>query len=77
MLGDEDESLLKLALKAGFALALPHSYQSSWNAGPCCGEAKEQGIPDVDFIGGVAKELKQTYSRLYLGGYSNGGDSVN
>ena len=28
----------------------PQGYENSWNAGWCCGEAKDEGIDDVGFI---------------------------
>lgn len=49
----------------------------TWNAGTCCGYAKDNRIDDVGFIRVLLKDLAKNYSidpkRVYSTGISNGG----
>lgn len=49
----------------------------TWNAGRCCGYAKEHKIDDVGFAKVMLRELQQDFSidskRIYATGISNGG----
>ncbi len=54
----------------------PQGYQNSWNAGWCCGEAKDEELDDVGFILEVIAQITDEYpideSRIYASGHSNG-----
>ncbi|MGH9077878.1 MAG: alpha/beta hydrolase family esterase, partial [Acidimicrobiales bacterium] len=60
-------------------LVYPFGYQMSWNAGTCCGAAKDAGVNDVAFISGVVDKVLSDHptsteaSQVFLVGYSNGG----
>ena len=49
---------------------------ATWNAGGCCGRAREQNVDDVEFVRAVVADVKQRYhvdaSRIYATGMSNG-----
>ena len=49
----------------------------TWNGGYCCGEAMEQGVDDVAFVGQLLDELAIRWpmdeKRIYATGISNGG----
>ena len=49
----------------------------TWNAGGCCGYARDKDIDDVDFISTVLDYLMENYAvdttRVYATGMSNGG----
>lgn len=75
MLGS-NPNLVEMAWKEGFNLVLPHGLGDppSWNAGPCCGDAKKRNLDDTGFIRQLTKQLlQQGFSTFYLGGFSNGG----
>ena len=61
----------------GFVVVYPEGYESSWNAGTCCGEAAADGIDDVSFlvavVDDVASRLCVDRDRVYASGMSNGG----
>jgi polyhydroxybutyrate depolymerase len=48
-----------------------------WNAGTCCGTAKESGVDDVGFVlallADLARDLDLDRTRVYAVGHSNGG----
>ena len=50
---------------------------NTWNAGSCCGYAKEHNVDDVGFIRAMVKQLEADYpinpKRIYATGISNGG----
>ena len=54
----------------------PQGYENSWNAGWCCGEAKDEGIDDVGFITDLIDYISSNFSvdssRIYSSGHSNG-----
>jgi polyhydroxybutyrate depolymerase len=62
---------------AGFILVMPNGYQSSWNAGTCCGGAATAKLDDVGLMRAIFKEvsghLNIDLSRVYATGLSNGG----
>jgi polyhydroxybutyrate depolymerase len=70
--------------RAGFLVAYPEGTGKSlfgrtvgtWNAGRCCGYAKEQNIDDVGFIRKLIDDIGGRYSldrrRVYATGHSNG-----
>ena len=49
----------------------------AWNAGACCGLARDEGIDDVGFIVAMIADIQSDYAidpeRIYLAGYSNRG----
>jgi polyhydroxybutyrate depolymerase len=49
----------------------------TWNAGGCCGYAKQQQVDDVSFLRAVTARIEQDYRidprRVYAAGISNGG----
>jgi polyhydroxybutyrate depolymerase len=61
----------------GFILVMPNGYQSSWNAGTCCGAAATAKLDDVGLMRAIFKEvsghLNIDLSRVYATGLSNGG----
>lgn len=68
-----------VAASRGYAVAYPHGFRNSWNAGWCCGEAASARRPadDVDFLLGMRAQLLATQPRLdprrvWLSGHSNG-----
>lgn len=48
----------------------------SWNAGRCCGDAKEKNIDDVGFVSAILEKIKKDFNvdenRIFITGYSNG-----
>jgi polyhydroxybutyrate depolymerase len=61
----------------GFIALYPDGYESSWNAGLCCGAAADEGIDDVGFLEAVldhaSARLCVDRARVYATGMSNGG----
>ncbi|MFC0168150.1 alpha/beta hydrolase family esterase [Pseudoduganella danionis] len=59
------------------ASRLPGGRLATWNAGGCCGYARDQNIDDVAFLRAVVAELKERYridsARVFATGMSNGG----
>lgn len=69
----------RLADQEGVVVAYPEGsgpFLRSWNAGDCCGYAKQRGIDDVGFIASVLQDLARRLpidrTRVYVTGYSNG-----
>lgn len=71
------------AEQAGFVAVFPNGYSpfpsgklATWNAGICCGGARDKNIDDVGFVREVVKRLKVQLnvdeSRVYTSGMSNG-----
>ena len=54
----------------------PQGYEDSWNAGWCCGQAKDEEINDVGFILQLIDYISANFSidesRIYASGHSNG-----
>ncbi|MFH1436434.1 MAG: PHB depolymerase family esterase [Pseudomonadota bacterium] len=65
----------------GFIVAYPDGYQSSWNAGGCCGQASSENIDDVGYLKAVVAHLTERLCidqrRVYATGLSNGGHMSN
>ncbi|MFT3663424.1 alpha/beta hydrolase family esterase [Piscinibacter sp.] len=69
--------------RTGFVVVFPNGVGAlgdelaTWNAGRCCGQAKEKNIDDVGFIRLVVSNLKRQLKidpeRVYATGMSNGG----
>lgn len=72
----------RLANREGFVVAYPEGsgpvgrHLLTWNAGDCCGYAREHGVDDVGFVGGVLRDLARRLpvdpTRVYVTGHSNG-----
>lgn len=84
MADDEKYGLQKKAVEAGFVVAFPNGYSklpsakfATWNAGGCCGDARDRGVDDVAFARAVVAAIKGRYSidasRVFATGMSNGG----
>ena len=65
------------ARRSGFAVVYPVGIQRTWNAGRCCGPARQMGIDDVGFVMTVVDRLIDEDgidpTRVYATGISNGG----
>jgi polyhydroxybutyrate depolymerase len=69
--------------QAGFVAVYPQGSdrpggrQLTWNAGFCCGYARDTGVDDVGFLRGLIERLHAAYGtdprRTYAAGHSNGG----
>ncbi|MCB6183942.1 prolyl oligopeptidase family serine peptidase [Leeia sp. TBRC 13508] len=80
---DSNYHLISKSDSAGFILALPNGVGTigdklaTWNAGRCCGKARDENVNDVGFAKAVVEYMKQHYSvdarRVYAIGMSNGG----
>lgn len=80
----ENYGLTRKADEAGFIVAFPNGYSkfpggklATWNAGGCCGEARDKGSDDVGFARAVVAALQARYNidaaRVFATGMSNGG----
>ncbi len=81
---DENYGVITASEKYGFIAVMPNGYSKSrrghfatWNAGACCGEARDRKIDDVGFIAEVIARVKRQAAiddaRVYAMGMSNGG----
>jgi len=68
----------------GYVVAFPNGYSrlpggklATWNAGACCGAARDKNIDDVGFVRALLAQLKQQLNvdpaRVFADGISNGG----
>lgn len=68
----------------GFVVAFPNGYSkfnsgkfATWNAGKCCGDARDKNIDDVGFIKELVKRVSSQLSidknKIFATGMSNGG----
>lgn len=84
MADDANYGLQKKADEAGFVVAFPNGHSkfpggrlATWNAGGCCGDARDRGVDDVGFIRAVVAAIRQRYGidadRVFAAGMSNGG----
>ena len=84
MADDERYGLIGKSERAGFVVAFPNGYSkfpggrfATWNAGDCCGDARDRKVDDVGFLRAVVAQLnarlKLDPSRIYATGMSNGG----
>lgn len=76
--------LVAKAESAGFIAVFPNGYSrlrsgllATWNAGNCCGPARDQQIDDVGFVRAVLAQVQSRYNvdrqRMFATGMSNGG----
>jgi polyhydroxybutyrate depolymerase len=65
------------AAKYGFVIAAPAGIEATWNAGACCGAARDAGVDDIGFINGMLTQVLATEpvdpNQVYAAGASNGG----
>ena len=87
MADDEKYGLQRKADAAGFVVAFPNGYSklpapmsgrfATWNAGGCCGDARDRKVDDVSFARAVVTAIQGRYSidatRVFATGMSNGG----
>jgi polyhydroxybutyrate depolymerase len=84
MADDTRYGLQRQADKSGFIVAFPNGASklpggqfATWNAGACCGYARDQGSDDVGFAREVVSAIEARYavdrSRVFATGMSNGG----
>lgn len=84
MADDARYGLVSKADAAGFIVVFPSGYSklpggkfATWNAGNCCGDARDRNIDDVGFVRALVRQLQATYpvdaQRIYAAGMSNGG----
>jgi polyhydroxybutyrate depolymerase len=66
-----------LAEEYNFIIVLPQGIKNSWNAGICCGYARNNNIDDVQFVSDLIDEISSEYcinpKRIFATGMSNGG----
>lgn len=81
---DARYGLISASDRDGFVVAFPNGYSkrpdgsfATWNAGRCCGAARDNNIDDVGFIRQVVANLTRQMNidraRVYATGMSNGG----
>lgn len=84
MADDANYGLISQSDQAGFVIAFPNGYSkfpggrfATWNAGGCCGDARDKGVDDVGFARAVVAylqaRLKLDATRIFAIGMSNGG----
>lgn len=84
MADDAHYGLPSAADRAGWIIAFPNGHSrwpggrlATWNAGHCCGEARDQGVDDVAFLRALVAELRTHLDidpgRVFAMGMSNGG----
>lgn len=84
MADDTRYGLQRQADQGGFIVAFPNGASrlpggrlATWNAGACCGYARDQDSDDVGFARAVVSAIKARYavdaSRVFATGMSNGG----
>ncbi|XHS80131.1 alpha/beta hydrolase family esterase [Burkholderiaceae bacterium UC74_6] len=81
---DEQYGLITKSEQAGFIVAFPNGFSrlpggplATWNAGTCCGQARDRNIDDVGFLRAVVADVERRLAvdarRVYATGMSNGG----
>jgi polyhydroxybutyrate depolymerase len=84
MAQDARYGLIAKADAAGFIVVFPGGFSrfpggkfAAWNAGNCCGDARDRAVDDVGFTRELVKRLQVAYRidahRVYAVGMSNGG----
>lgn len=84
MADDSKYGLQRKADEAGFVVAFPNGDSrfsggrfATWNAGGCCGDARDRKVDDVAFARAVVAAVQARYSidatRVFATGMSNGG----
>lgn len=81
---DSKYGLITKSERTGSIVVFPNGYSrrdsgrlATWNAGECCGAAKDANVDDVGFIRAMLIEVRKTLNidedRIYATGMSNGG----
>lgn len=81
---DENYGVISASERHGFIAVFPNGYSrnrrglfATWNAGACCGDARDRNVDDVGFLAAVIDRVKRQASvddaRVYAIGMSNGG----
>lgn len=81
---DSYYGLISKSDSAGFAAVFPNGYSrlrsgklATWNAGICCGAARDRGMDDVGFLRAVVKDVQSKLNidpgKIFASGMSNGG----
>jgi len=81
---DENYGQISKSERENFIVVFPNGYSrmpsgklATWNAGDCCGPARNRNIDDVGFIrqvvGNVTQQLNIDRQRIFATGMSNGG----
>lgn len=81
---DKYYHLISKSEEAGFIAVFPNGYSrfrsgklATWNAGICCGKARDENIDDASVIKAVVADIKTRANidnnRIYANGMSNGG----
>lgn len=81
---DANYGLITKSEREGFIAVFPNGFSklrsgkfATWNAGTCCGEARERNVDDVGFIRRVVERVTSQMNidrkRIYATGMSNGG----
>ncbi len=76
--------LVEQAQASGWVVVFPNGYSrlpggqlATWNAGLCCGAARDRGVDDVGFVRAVVADVQRRVPvdarRLFATGMSNGG----
>ena len=84
MARDELYGLISQSDKEGFVLIFPNGYSkltsgkfATWNAGACCGDARDKNIDDVGFVKTIVQNISGQMNidrnRIFATGMSNGG----
>ncbi len=84
MADDDNYGLIAKSESAGFVVvfangysALPGGGLATWNAGECCGSARDKDVDDVGFVRKVLADLESRIEvdtrRVFATGMSNGG----
>ena len=63
-----------LADREGLVVAYPDGLDRTWNAGGCCGPARDRGVDDVGFLDSLVATLRRddAVGPVYAVGFSNG-----
>jgi polyhydroxybutyrate depolymerase len=80
----DNYGLIDKADSAGFIAVFPNGYSrfpqgklATWNAGNCCGAARDEAVDDVGFVRAVFSQLQKRVNvdpeRVFATGMSNGG----
>ncbi|WP_291091290.1 PHB depolymerase family esterase [Hydrogenophaga sp.] len=81
---DRTYGLISHAEKAGYVAVFPNGFSrlrsgklATWNAGLCCGQARERNVDDVGFVRAVVADVRHRLNidpdRVFAQGMSNGG----
>jgi polyhydroxybutyrate depolymerase len=81
---DRYYGLVSYAREAGYVIVFPNGFSrlrsgklATWNAGLCCGQARERNVDDVGFVRAVVADVRRRLDidprRIYAQGMSNGG----